>query len=569
MREAKNCFTKSKYTWKHETAFRDFIEIETLGELKKFLDIVHIRSALIKPLNEFQNYPIVDFRSLMPSFDSDPFEYHELPGFSMLIFDRPLQSFSELFQYDPLFPVSDVPTTTENSLFCPLENQTFQINTQTFLSRMPKFLHDGYRSKFTRTDVTLLDYYPALLSILLQMDRAHVIAKNSSGSFQLSGIFASFPSDIDGELKRFGIRIGKFQAGNSNMYLRNRLFTLQFLMELYGFPVSSERRTSAALFARKLHKVGEKFMIRVMGQSDRTLTTIWNDGKAGKYPYVEKIALVRIENQEDIDELLYLNAFVDNERRIAIARVVYRQHIYSQRNVRQDRALSVFSQSIIHPETGEDITHIKFLHDTSSILLSLSDISHGEYHGKTIYKRTELIENTDTEEKRLKTFYAWLLKHQRRIISYTDESYSSFKKLFYSYFETIQYIDNQHELSVLKAELEERFFYINQARTLRDLEEITSRNYKNMQLSYDAMLTEAVKVLYSYKSELIVYFEDLASTAIQLLEVILNDRYLKRNYLDKDQVSLSARGLEIRNKYNNLVQLHDEFKAIQKTHKSD
>ena len=116
------------------------------------------------------------------------------------------------------------------------------------LARMPRNLHDEFKKRFQRQDITVLELYPYLLPYLIEMDRAHVISKSFYGHYQLSGIFASFPSDMNGEIKRFGLRIGKFQMGNDQLYQRNRNFVMQYLMELYGFPIASERRTSAALF---------------------------------------------------------------------------------------------------------------------------------------------------------------------------------------------------------------------------------------------------------------------------------------------------------------------------------
>ncbi len=567
MREAKDCFNKLPYVWKCGDNFSETVNLRNLTELKQFLDIVHIRSCIIQPYNEFKDYPLVDSRALLPSFDTELLEYHHLPGFSMLALERELHSFNEFFQYEQIMPLQDI--TFVDGPCCPLESQIINENAQTFLSRMPKNLHGEFNEKFAHTDAAALAQYPELLSLLGQMDRAHVIAQSKSRKFQMAGVFASFPSDLDGELKRFGLRIGKFQAGNSSVYQKNRLFTLQFLMELYGFPISSERRTSATLFARRLHKSGEKFMIRVMGQSDRTLTTIWSDGKSERYPYVEKIALIKIENKDVIKELKEQDAFIDKKNNVAIARVCYRQHAYSLKNVRQDRALSILSQSIIHPETGKDIPNLNFLHGTSSLILSLNDISRGEFTGSTVYKRTELIEGTDTEEKRLKTFYAWLLKHQRRIISYSDDSYKSFVLLFTNYFDTLEYIETHHPLNKLKSELVQRYTYIQQARTLRDLEDITDRNYNGKTLTYDEMLSEAVDVLQSYKFELSTYFEELVSSANTHMESILNNSYLLRNYIKKDKNHLSEKGHEIRKKYSSLVQLHDEFKAIQKARRAE
>jgi hypothetical protein len=120
------------------------------------------------------------------------------------------------------------------------------------------------------------------------MDRAHVLAKDRGGGFTLAGVYASFPSDLDTEIKRFGVRIGKFSTGDNARYERNRLFVYQFLMELYGFPIVSERRTSSALFSRRLQRMGEDFMVRVLGQSDRTITTLYAHPLTRRYPRVGK-----------------------------------------------------------------------------------------------------------------------------------------------------------------------------------------------------------------------------------------------------------------------------------------
>ena len=163
------------------------------------------------------------------------------------------------------------------------------------------------------------------------------------------------------------------------MYERNRPFVYQFLMELYGFPVASERRTSACLFARRLHKLGERFMIRVLGQSDRVITTIWNNGENRPYPRVEKIALIRVDPEQKeliriIDEKGY---FVDREQRVVIVRILYKQHSYNPDNVRQDRALSVERQELIHPFTGQGLSDVNVVKDTTTMILRLNDMVRG------------------------------------------------------------------------------------------------------------------------------------------------------------------------------------------------
>ena len=64
---------------------------------------------------------------------------------------------------------------------------------------------------------------------------------------------------------------------------------------------------------------------------------------------------------------------------------------------------------------------VNVVKDTSTMILRLNDIVRGEYVGRAVYKRNELVENTDTDEKRLKFLFAWLSKNQRRIIGYSEE----------------------------------------------------------------------------------------------------------------------------------------------------
>ena len=68
---------------------------------------------------------------------------------------------------------------------------------------------------------------------------------------------------------------------------------------------------------------------------------------------------------------------------------------------------------------------VNVVKDTSTMILRLNDIVRGEYVGRAVYKRNELVENTDTDEKRLKFLFAWLSKNQRRIIGYSEEFYNN------------------------------------------------------------------------------------------------------------------------------------------------
>lgn len=555
-------FSKDGLPWQDATTLSEPVAVSDLDGLKRFLDAVHIRFCLVKPYQENKNYPLVEGRELLPSFDNDMFEYKDLPGFALVAFARQLDYFSEIFQFDKLHPV----ITEADGACCPLENQVIDLNIQTLASRLPRIHQDIFRQQFRYVDTVLLDNYPSLMPYLLNMDRAQVLAWDADKFFHLAGVFASFPSDIDSELKRFGIRIGKFVYGDSDMYERNRMFVYQYLMELYGFPIVSERRTSSALFARKLHKMGERFLLRVMGQTDRTLTTYISNGENRRYPMLEKIALVAVdEDQEEALDIIDKDGFfLDKAKRVVIIRITYRQHRFDSSNVRQDRALSVAGQEVLHPLTGEPLRGLNIIKDASNMFLRLNDIVRGEFTGRIVYKRTEVVENTDTDEKRLKFLYTWLSKHQRRMISYSDEFFANVSKVLSSYLfapENSEVFDNMRDLY---QEVCTRLSYIQQARRVRILEDICQRTFKGARITYRQMMREAVDLLNELKFEIVNFFPALVDDIIGCVEKILRDRYLQRNYLDVPESSLTKAGLEIRKNYGRLVSLQDGFKAVRK-----
>lgn len=556
-------FSKDGHPWRDACTLSEPLAVRDLAALKRFLDAVHIRHCLVRPYQEVKGYPLVESRELLPSFDNDMFEHKALPGFALVAFARQLDYFSEIFQFDKLHPV----VMGEGGSSCPLENQVMEQNLQTLSTRLPRVCQDAFRQDFRSVDTTLLDSYPSLLPYLLLMDRAQVFAWDADKLFHLAGVFASFPSDIDSELKRFGIRIGKFVYGDSQMYERNRMFVYQYLMELYGFPIVSERRTSSALFARKLHKMGERFLLRVMGQSDRTLTTYLSDGENRRYPQVEKIALVSVD--EDQEEALGIigrdGFFLDAARRVVILRVIYRQHRFDSSNVRQDRALSVAAQEVLHPLTGEALRGLNIIKDTSNMFLRLNDIVRGEYTGRIIYKRTEVVENTDTHEKRLKFLYSWLSKHQRRMISYSDDFFANVGKVLSGYLydpKNGEIFDNMRELH---QEVCTRFSYIQQARRVRILEDISRRVYKGERISYRQMTREALTLLSELQFEIVNFFPALVDDIIACVETILHDRYLQRNYIEAPESGLTRAGQEIRKNYGRIVSLLDRFRAVRKS----
>ncbi len=551
--------------WKDAYTLEAPPRLPSLGHLKRFLDLTHIKHCLVRPYCEIADYPLVETRELLPSFEADLWEHEKLPGFSLVAFARPIQYFHEVFQFERLLPVP-ASMRADHAL------DTMTRNLAVVQSRIARNQHERLRTLFNKTDITNLAHYPTMLPFLTSMDRAQVLGMHGPHpqdmNFYLAGVYASLPSDLDTEIKRYGQRIGKFSFDDPDSYERNRSFVYQRLMELYGFPMASERRTSAALFARRLHKMGEKFLIRTLGQSDRTLTTIWNEGGVRPYPLVEKITLVSLDEDHELLAHIYDNGYlVDAKKRVAILRVLYRQHKFSPDNVRQERAISIESQEIIHPITGMTIPDVNIIRDTSNMALRLNDIIRGEHSGRVIYKRSEIVENTDTDEKRLKFLYAWLSKHQRRIIGYSDEFYSALAKILDAYLFNPESEEVFLDLQDLHLEVATRYRYIQQARKVRMLEDLHGRMYKGERIPYSKMLTESVALLRELKFEIVSYFPGLVTTAIIIGESMLNNRYMLRTYIEKQEDALSPTGIEIKKNYGRLVTLIDELRAIQKSRK--
>jgi len=546
----------------------EIARLQSIPDLKRFLDLVHIKHCLLKPYFELPHYPLVEPRELLPSFEGDLYEYKDLPGFSMVALARPLRYFQEIFQYDILHCLHDY-NAEEYREQCPLEHSIFTQNIRTFCSRLPKMAQDAFRIDFSDRDVTSLENYPSLLPTILQMDRAHVFSQDSHSDFYLSGVYCSFPSYLDTELKRFGLNIRKFSVSDDRKYERNRNFVYQFLMELYGFPIVSERRTSSALFARRLFRMGEQFMVRVLGQTDRCITSLSSHPEAKYYPRVEKIALVSVDSlHKDLVAVLDEGGyFVDKKRRVVILRVTYRQHKYDPNNVRQDRALSVAAQEIIHPLTAKPLTRVNIIKDIYTMFLRLNDIVRGEYNGRVIYKRNEVVENTDTHEKRLKCLYFWLGKHQRRIIGYSDEFYSNVVKVLDNYLLNADHYDDFDAMRDLYQEVWSRYSYIQQARKVKDLEDLQDRHYKGQRISYLKMLTIYVEIMNDLKFEIVNYFETLVEKVLYIGEKVLSDSYLAANYIRPREEKLSEYGLSVKKTYGRLVALLDEFKSIRKAKK--
>lgn len=548
--------------------------LKTLEELKEFLDFSHIKYCLLKPYFEVDDYPIVEARELLPSFEVDLYEYKALPGMSIVAFERQLNSFQEVFQYDALHALSDWEDMQGNDT-CVVEDNVIATNIRTFQSRLPKRHHSEFLKAFDYTDITTMKNYAGMLKFLLELERAHIIAHDSKGKFTLQGMYASLPSNLDSELKQFGLKIGKFKPGDNLMYECNRLFVYQFMMELHGFPIVSERRTSSAMFAIRLLRSGERFIVRVLGQSDRTITTMMSPPAATpkhlkKYPRVEKTGLVQVnENQKETITLLEDQGFfVDPKKRIVILRVTYQQHEYSPKNVREDRALSVLRQEVVHPITGRIIDNLNIIQNIQNMILRLNDIVRGEYRIAINYKRTELIKNTDTHEKRLKVLYMWLSKHMHRIVDYSDEYYSQVVRVLDGYLLAPDNYDIFNDHYELHQEVWSQYGQIQQARKVRILEDLRYRKYKGEPISYEQMLELMTEILSELKFEIVNYFDKLVVKVLIIGGDVVSDPYLIRKYVNIDESKLSPYGIKIRTLYNQLVGLLDEFRSIRKSRAS-
>lgn len=548
--------------------------IETLADLKEFLDYTHIKHCLLRPYFEVPDYPLVEARELLPSFEVDLYEYKALPGMSLVAFERQLNSFQEVFQYDALHALTEWEGLQQGDS-CNMEDNLISTNLRTFQSRLPKRHHPEFLKAYDGTDITTMKNYPGMLEFLLELERAHVLAQDSTGRFTLQGMYSSLPSNLDSELKQFGLKIGKFKPGDNLRYECNRLFVYQFMMELHGFPIVSERRTSSAMFAIRLLRSGERFIVRVLGQSDRTITTMMTPPEATpkhlqKYPRVEKIGLVQVnENQKDtIAQLKKGGYFVDAKKRVVILRVTYQQHEYSSKNVREDRALSVLRQEVIHPVNGKIIDSLNIIQNVQNMILRLNDIVQGEYRLTVNYKRNEIIKNTDTHENRLKVLYSWLSKHMHRIVDYSDEYYAQVVRVLDGYLLAPDNYDIFNDHHELHQEVWSRYGQIQQARKVRILEDLRYRKYKGEPVSYETMLRIMTEILMELRFEIVNYFDKLVVKVLIIGGDVISDPYLQRKYVNVDESKLSPYGKRVYQSYQQLVSLLDEFRSIRKSRTS-
>lgn len=502
-------------------------KIQDRQSLKEFLEYIHIKKGLLEPYSA--DYPLIEPRELLPSFEPNYAEY-QLPCFSMVAFDRPLQYQREVFQFDLLHSLAEVgPDKPGNRPRRPsLRERFLKENAEKFLPHLSRELRTAFKEKFLTQDLTSLACYEDLLEFIFHMDRAHVIARDKSEEFRLLGCYASFPSDLDTELKNFGRRLGKFSERDDAAYEKNRTFVYQFLMELYGFPISSERRTSSALFARKLSRLKDAYLIKVLGASDRVITSL-NGFDRQKFPEVEKVALVAVP--ADLKEMHgYLadnGYYVDANRRVVIVKVTYMQHRYHRHNVQEDRALSVVKQEVIHPYHGQR-TSFNILKDTKSFIITLNDIIRGEYAGRISYRQEGLITSTKTHDDRLKFLYAWLTKNQRRFTSYSKEFFAELKRILNSYILNPEYSVHFRKHAELHREVLAKIAYLQQLHQVQQLERLVRRRPPyHRRLTNERFLALALEFLEEHYDEILHYYDDIFAKCRALLHLLAAQPYLR------------------------------------------
>jgi hypothetical protein len=482
--------------------------------LKDYLEYVHMKTGLLEAYSA--SYPLVEPRELLPSFEKTFAEYPELPSFSLVALNRALSYQEEVFQFDLLHPASE-------------GRKAIRDNLEKISPHLDKERRAALRSRFGQRDLTDLGYYEEFLEYIFHMDRGHVIALNEEGLFRLYGVYASFPSDLDDEIKTLGRQMGKFKKQDNAVYERERYFVYQFLMELYGFPIASERRTSAALFARKLSRAKEQYLIKVLGNSDRIITSLCGFEQK-KFPLVEKMALVALppDFAETHRHLADDGFFVDRQRRVVLFKVTYQQHRYSPLNVLEDRALSVLTQEIIHPCHGGRDSGFNLLKETYRFLKDLTDIVRGEYLGSIIYQRSDLITAPKTHEDRLKFLAAWLGKNQRRLATYSAENFEAAKKVLNTYLLNKDYKEVFAKYPELHREALRQMAILTQAHQLQTMEKLTQKLADRRRLGPYPRLAQAVTFLEEKRDELPYFYPDMFQKCLDLWEKLLDYPYFRR-----------------------------------------
>ncbi|MBI4798084.1 MAG: hypothetical protein HY794_04990 [Desulfarculus sp.] len=520
-----------------------------LGEVLRVLDFVHIQAGLLSAYGP--DYPLVEPRELIPAFDAPLIEYKHLPAFSMVILDRGLSYQDEGFQYDMLVPEGQ-----------PTDPSRAAQNRALMRERLPRNQLAEFEQALGRRAVTRFSRYNQLLPHLFKMDRGHVLARDEAGAMYLAGVFASFPSDLDGEIKRFGRLIGKFSQGDNDLYAANRQFVYRFLMEQSGFAICGERHTSAALFARRLLRRRERFAVKVLGNSDRTITTLTSQGTLHGLPRVEKVALVAAQGQRKEAERQLSDGgyYVDPGRKTVILRVHYAQHAYHPDNVLEDRAMSVLRQEVVHPQSGQvlEMDVLGLGHDR---LLMLNDIVRGEFHGSIVYKGRERVEGSADLKSRLKCLAAWLVKHRPIVAEYSPDHFERVTRILSSFLDDPSHEEDLARLPELRQEVVKALADLRMSHRLRLLEKLVHNRADafGRKLKLAHILTILVHVLEQEGQDLVKNHPRSLRKLLRICRKQLMDKDLERRFLRGAPKGLYER--EVLGEYRQLRHLVEHFET--------
>lgn len=212
------------------------------------------------------------------------------------------------------------------------------------------------------------------------------------------------------------------------------------------------------------------------------------------------------------------------------------QHAYHPANVLEDRALSVASQEIVHPQSGEALGGLDVLGLSLDRVLVLQDIVRGEHTGTIVYRGLERLSSTSDPQTRLKFLSAWLAKHRHILADYSSEQFDRCLKVIYSYLEDPDQRAGMARYPEYYQELRDTLNEAKWAHRLRLLEKLVKnrtdafgRQFKHVQILI--ILTHVV----SQEGE------DLAAKHPQQLDKLLTicagylkNPYLRRRYLSKD-----------------------------------
>ncbi|MFZ5584718.1 MAG: hypothetical protein ACOZHQ_02190 [Thermodesulfobacteriota bacterium] len=521
----------------------------SLADLMRVLDFLHIEAGLLQAYGP--DYPLVEPRELIPAFDAPLIEYKQLPAFSMVALDRALSYQDEGFQFDLLFPEGQPP-----------EPGRAAANRTVIRERLPRNLLGEFEQTMGRKALTTFSRYSQLLPLLIEMDRGHVMARDEQGVFHLAGVYASFPSDLDGELKRLGRAIGKFSQGDNRRYANNRQFVYRFLMEQSGFPICGERHTSAALFARRLMRRRERFAVKVLGTSDRAITTLTSLGARAGLPRVEKVALVaaHCDRRENEQALFDGGFFVDSRRQVVVLRVHYIQHAYHPDNVLEDRALSVIRQEVIHPYTGQTV-EVDILGLNQDRLLLLQDIVRGEHLGTIVYRGRERVDSTGDTKNRLKFLAAWLGKHRLLLADYTPENFERVLRVLASFLDDPDLDEDFAKNAELHQEVVKAIAELKLSHRLRLLEKLVANraDASGRKLKHAHILIILVHVLSQEGEDMAREHPRSLRKLLRICRKQLSDRDLKRRLLGRAPRSSYER--EVLGEFRLLERLVEKFEA--------